>query len=322
MRVPGKRLLRLWGPWASGCIVATTLLLLAALGGCQPDMRKRMPVVVASDQTPEQLVLGHIAVQALDAAGYQVTDHVGFGDEAAVRRALEAGSAHVVWSYTGDVWINALGHDHPISDPGEVYRRVRDEDRFNGITWLAPAPCERASGLVMPEALAAQYGIVSISGLAKTLAGTNPDLRLCVPALFQEQSGGLRGLQRVYELNFRANAVHTLTVEESYDALLNGSCDCAFGYGNDVAVIGGTLRFLQDDRGFFQASSLAVGVSTAALQEFPELAQSLAEVTQLLDEPTRADLYRRVAIEGEDPQRIARRFLREHGLLGRRRYRR
>ncbi len=301
--------------------VLLTLVVIAGLVGCQPNLRQRMPITVASSTTPDQLVLGHMTVLMLEAAGYRVVNKVGLGDEAAVRRELEAGAVDIVWAYTGDVWSRALGRDLPVTNPGELYRRVRDEDRPQGISWLSPTPCDRTPGLVMPEALARRYEITTISDLARVLARTDPTLRLCVPEWFRLQgAGGLRGLEQVYALRFRPDAVRSLGVEQSYEALNAdgaGACDCALGYSNDVAVIGGGLRMLRDDRGFFQTSTLAVGVRTAALQEFPELQQHLAELTQILTGRAMADLYRRTAIQGEDPKRAAERFLREHDLIGR-----
>jgi osmoprotectant transport system substrate-binding protein len=311
--------------WARArAILARGLLALVAIVGpvgCQPNLRQRMPITVASSKTREQLVLGHMTVLVLEAAGYRVVNQVGLGDEWAVRRALEVGKVDMVWAYTGDVWSRALGRDLPITNPGELYRRVRDEDRLRGVSWLSPTPCDRTPGLVMPEAVAESYNISTISDLARVLARTDPNLRLCVPEWFRLQdAGGLRGLEQVYSLGFRPDAMRTLGVEESYDALKAGeaaTCDCALGYSNDVAVIGGGLHMLRDDRRFFQTSTLAVGVRTATLQEFPELQQHLSELTQILTGRAMADLYRQTAIEGEDPKRAAERFLREHDLIGR-----
>jgi osmoprotectant transport system substrate-binding protein len=303
-------------------VLAVSLVLSVAIGlvGCRPNLRQRMPITVASARTPEQLVLGHMTVMALEAAGYRVVDQVGLGDEQAVRRALEAGEIDIVWAYTGDIWNHALGRDRPITDPGELYHQVRDEDRLRGIIWLSPTACQRTPGLVMSEALASHYGITTIHDLARVLARNNPNLRLCVPEWFRIQgAGGLRGLEQVYNLRFRHNAVHTLSIEESYAALKGVgavACDCALGYGNDIAVIGG-LRMLRDDRRFFQVSSLVIGVRTEALQEFPELQQHLAEITHILDGHAMAELYRQTAIENEDPKSAAERFLREHNVIGR-----
>lgn len=287
------------------------------LSACLPDVRKRQSVTVASAKTPEQMVLGQLTLLTLNAAGYAVVDRVGFADEWAVRRALEAGTVDVVWAYTGDVWTSWLGHDQPIADAGELYRRVRDEDRWNGILWLPPAPCERSAGLVMTEKLAAGYKVRTVSDLARLLASREPDLTLCAPEWFYEQAGGLRGLERVYQLYFAPDKRYRRSIEEGYAGLRRGECDCALGYGNDVEVIGGELRMLRDDKGFFLASSLAVAVRAATAQEFPDLQQHLAELTQLLDEQAMAELYGRTAIRGESPRRAAQRFLKERGLLGR-----
>ena len=52
--------------------VAFGLVLLACMVACQPRGSAPVPVIVASSDSPEQLVIGKMTVLALRAAGYEV----------------------------------------------------------------------------------------------------------------------------------------------------------------------------------------------------------------------------------------------------------
>lgn len=299
---------RSWA-WATLATVAVTLFV-----ACHSNVRQRMPVVVASGKTPEQLVLGKITVLALEAANYDIVDRTGFGNSRMIRSALEAGKIDIYWEYTGDTWTGSLGHDRPIADPAELYQRVHDEDASNGITWLPPAPCHRALGLVVRQTTSQEEGIGTLSDLARYLDRVNPDLRLCTPEEFYERAGGLRGLERVYGLRFDRDKTHFMPTEEGYQALMRGDCDCTLGFATDVASMVPALCALKDDKGFFQASSLAVAIRTSVLEEFLSLEQTLVELSQLLTQEAMAELRRQVVVEGDKPETVAKRFLSKNGV--------
>ena len=287
-------------------------ILLSLLGlvclACLPDRPGGIPVVVGSADSPEQMVLGKITVLALRAAKYNVVDKTGLGSSQVVRAALGAGSIDVCWEYTGNTWLVYLGHDFPVADPLGVYRKVRDEDALNQISWLAPAPCQHVLTLVMREGDAQSFDIAELSDLARHMARQDPFLRLCTPQEYYEKSSGIRGLERVYGLRFVTEGVHLLPIQEGYEALQRGECDCALGFSGDSEIVAKGLRVLRDDRGFFQASNPAPAVRTPILRQLPSLERTLGEISASLTQEAMAELQRQMA-KGDKPQVIARRFL-------------
>ncbi|WP_313358570.1 glycine betaine ABC transporter substrate-binding protein, partial [Corynebacterium variabile] len=79
------------------------------------------------------------------------------------RLAKVDGDIDFQWEYTGNGWINYLGHDDPILDPDELYRAVRDGDRANGLEWLSPGAMNNTYGFATPEATAQRLGVHSRS---------------------------------------------------------------------------------------------------------------------------------------------------------------
>ena len=288
--------------------IALGLLGLSLCLACYHDTQRGIPVVVGSADSPEQMVIGKMTVLALKSAGYKVVDKTGLGTPGVVRAALEAGSIDVCWEYTGDTWLTHLKHDFPVADPQEAYEKVRAEDALNQITWLTPAPCQQALALIMREKDAQAFGISSVSDLAHYMAEQDPNLRLCAPQEFYGKGSGIRGLERVYRLHFVEERVRLLPIQEGYEALRGEECDCALGLSGDSAIAAKGLRALQDDRGFFQASSLAPAVRTPILRELPSLEHPLGEISSSLTQEAMTELQRQVA-GGDKPQVVARRFL-------------
>jgi osmoprotectant transport system substrate-binding protein len=273
-----------------------------------------VPVVVASGDSSEQLVLGKMTVQTLKTAGYTAIDKTGLGSPQVVRAALDAGNVDLCWEYTGDTWMVHLGHDFPIADPQEVYEKVRGEDALNQISWLAMAPCQHVLALLMREKDALDLEISTVSDLARYMAGRDPNLRLCIPPEFYSRGLGIQGLESVYRLRFVEGGVRQVPMQEGYQALQRGDCDCALGLSADKEIQALGLTVLKDDRGFFQASNLAVAVRTPILQQLPNLERTLARISALLTQEAMAELQREV-IAGDKPETVARRFLAKNGVI-------
>ena len=293
-------------------VCVLTALLVA---GCVSNRQRPAQIVVASADSPEQLVLGKMTVLTLKAAGHAVTDRTGLGTPWMVRAALEAGNIDIWWEYTGDTWASHLGHDQPISDPGELYERVRREDAQNDITWLPAAPCQRTLVLLMREADAQERGIASISDLLHHMAWVEPRLSLCAPEELYGAVSGIRGLERFYGLRFDGGQVHLMPMHEGYQALRQGECDCALGFSTDGEIVSSNLRSLEDDRHFFQASNLSVAVRTPVLRESPDLAATLGQIAELLTQRAVIELDRQVAIDAQKPEAVARQFLIRNGVI-------
>lgn len=296
------------------CLLLTALALGGALVGCADAGRGETRIVVAGGDSPEQVLLGALTVEALEGLGYRVVDKTSLGSPWVVRRALEAGNVDLWWEYTGDTWMVHLAHDRPIPDPAELYERVREEDAARGITWLPPAPCLHTMGLVMAADEARARGIASIGDLAVHVARVDPFTRVCTPEGLYGLAGGVRGIERVYGVRFNPEYLVYGSIEEGYARVAAGECLCAIGYSRDVGLITHDLVVLADDRAFFQASNLAVAVRTPVLEALPGLEDDLMRLSALLTREAMTGMLREVTADGEKPEAVARRFLDSHDM--------
>jgi len=124
---------------------------------------------VGSKEFTEQLILGKMAIIALEDAGFTVEDNTGLGGSTVARSALEEGAIDLYWEYTGTAWITHLGHDNPITDPEECYQAVKEEDAQNGLVWLDYAPLNNTFTIMLRRDMAEELGIETISDLAAYL---------------------------------------------------------------------------------------------------------------------------------------------------------
>ncbi len=304
---PGRRV--------SSCLSLLVLLgvLLSSCGG--PAVRSGPTIVIAADARIEQQLLAQLTAQFLRDRGYPVEIQTSLHAEWMTRRALESGRVGLVWQETGRVWHAYLGHDMPITNEAELFRRVRDEDRLNGIIWLSPCSWSARMGVIVTNEMAAAQRLASIDDLAQHVRRGEPSLVLCVPEELYTSSWGVRGLERIHGFQFDPTQVRHMSLEEAYAELLTGGCDVALGYRKDISAYGGTLVTLRDAQTFFSASSLAPTIHVSIQSAYPELERTLAELTAALDATSLVAMEQQAGTGRARPERIAQQFLRQAGLV-------
>ena len=107
-------------------------------GGTDVDL-SGVALSVGSKEFTEQLVLGQVVVQALEAAGADVEDKTNLTGTSVVRQALESGEIDLYYEYTGTGWITILGETEPVPGAQEQFDAVKEADAANDITWFARA---------------------------------------------------------------------------------------------------------------------------------------------------------------------------------------
>jgi len=291
-------------------------LMMCLLVGASGALAAKGPVTVGSKEFTEQLILGQIALIALREAGFDVVDRTGLAGTVATRRALESGEIDLYWEYTGTAWLVALGHDQPITDPEEAYRRVKEEDAANGLVWLPYAPFNNTFTLMMRRADAERLGIASISDLAAYVNGKDGRVSLATNHEFYARPDGFPALEQLYGFRFDRGMVLTMDSGLTYQALRGGQVEVAMGFATDGRIAAFDLVNLEDDRQFFPVYNPAPVVREQTLARWPEIAEILGEIAPRLDTETMTHLNYLVDIEGYEPDEVAEEWLREEGLIG------
>lgn len=273
-------------------------------------------VTVGSKEFTEQLVLGQITIQALEAAGAAVRDQTGLVGSTTVREALLAGEIDMYWEYTGTGWITHLGNLEPVPDPQEQYEAVRDADAGNDITWLEPAPFNNTYAIAVGPQTAEEIGITQLSEMEGYLAD-NPEMAtMCAAAEFLTRDDGLPGLEQTYGFDIADGDIVEMELGLVYPTVASGD-DCVFGevFATDGRVAALDLQIIEDDEEFFASYLPSLNVRAEVADENDQLAGLFAEIAGALDTDTIRALNARVDVDGEQPEDVARDFLVDGGFI-------
>ncbi|HEY6147005.1 MAG TPA: glycine betaine ABC transporter substrate-binding protein [Thermoanaerobaculia bacterium] len=253
-------------------LLVPIVLLFAA---CQS---KPASIRVGSKNFSEQVLLGEIVAQALEARGLRVDRKLNLGGTFVCQQAIVAGELDVYPEYTGTAF-TAILKEKALTDPAAVRRKVSAEyERRWKLVWSAPLGFENTFALVVRPDDAARLRLSTISDLA----ARGSDLRPGFGYEFMERADGYPGLARAYGLSFRERPVE-MDLGLLYPALASRRVDVVAGNSTDglIAAIGGVV--LADDRRYFPPYEAAFVVRGSVWKGRPEVRQVLESFAGRLD---------------------------------------
>lgn len=258
---------------------------------------------VGSKNFTEQLVVGELYAQALEAAGATVQRRLNLGGTLIAQQALLAGEIDLYPEYTG-TGLGVVLRQGTEGSARQVWQRVHDGYAPMGLEWLPPSAIDNGNALLVTRATAARRGLRTLTDLAAQA----PELTLAAGNEFAGRADGLPGLERVYGMRFRRFRQFA-ALGLRYAALTHGQADVVNGYATDWQIAQHELVSLVDDRALWPPYQLAPVVRKAALDGFRLLAQALAAVDARLDNASAQALNRAVDYDGDEPRMVAARFL-------------
>lgn len=266
-------------------------------------------VRVGSKDFTEQLILGEILSQLLEANCYQVERKLNLGGTLINHEALVNGEIDLYAEYTGTGLVNILKQES-VTDPQAAYDTVKRmyEERWN-LHWLEPLGLNNTYALAMEKEDAQRLGISRISDL-KDHAG---DLTLVSTHEFQERPDGLPGLQETY--GFKFGKTRSVDTGLKYQVLVEDQADVMVAFATDGKLAEYDLVVLEDDLRFFPPYYVAPVVRGDVLEKHPELGEILNQLAGRLPDEEARELNRRVEVDGEEPADVARDWLRREDLL-------
>lgn len=273
---------------------------------------------VGSKEFTEQLILGQITIQALEASGARVEDKTGIQGTTNVRKALTSNEIDMYWDYTGTGWTNLLGHttaDAP-KDPAQLFQTVAAEDlQRNQVKWLDPAPLNNTYALATAQGRDQELNVHSISDYAR-LANSDPGrATMCAATEFLTRDDGWPGLQKAYGFNLPASSVRTVDLGVIYTQIPSGQ-QCNFGevFETDGRIAAQNLRVLTDDKNYFVAYNGALTIRNDAFTKYPALADVFRPISQKLTTETLRRMNQEVDVNGALPEEVAKKFLQDNGF--------
>ena len=261
-------------------------------------------VVVGSKDFTEQVILGEIVAQVIEAStGLAVERQFELGGDLC-HRALLAGTMDVYVEYTGTAFTAILKHQ-PISDPSVVYQQTKQEyaSAFN-LVWLEPLGFNNTFAILVRGDDARRLNHKTISDAARYASGW----RAGYGQDFKSREDGYPGFARTYGLKF-AEPPREMDLALTYRALAGGQVDLIAGNSTDGLIVKLNLHQLADDRQYFPPYEAAPVARKETLDRYPQLADAINSLAGKLTDAEMRRLNYAVDAEKRDVKEVAREFL-------------
>ncbi len=304
--------------------LGTSVSLALALAGCGDDGGSSgggsgdlegVSITVGSKDFTENIVLGEVLVQALEANGADVTNQVNIGGTEVARDALTSGEIDVYPEYNGTGWTVHLGEEKPSQDPEELYDVTAEKDlKENDIKWVGRSPFNDTYGFAANGDLAEAEGGFDFQSMADYLEA-NPDTTVCMETEFPDRPDGLVLFEDATGYEIPRSQIKILDTGLIYTETDKGACDFGEVFTTDGRILALNLDLVEDP-GVMILYNVSYTFRNEVYQENPEVFDSLVEeVLAPLDEEKMAELNAQRDVEGTPAERVAEDYLSEIGVL-------
>ena len=290
---------------ARGPQFAWLAIVALCLASC--SARNESTIVVGSKNFTEQVILGEILAQHLEAeTGAPVDRRFYLGGTYIAHQALLAGRIDVYVEYTGTA-LTAVLKQPVVSDPRAAYEKVHAgyAAQFN-LEVGPPLGFENTFAIVVRGEDARRLELRTLSDLARQARGLRPAFGY----EFMERPDGFPGLAKAYGLEFAASP-RIMDLGLLYRSLTEEQVDVVAGNSTDGPITALDLLVLEDDRRYFPPYEAVPVTRAETLGRFQMMRPALEQLRGRID----ASQMRRMnhAVDGErrNVADVAREFLQQ-----------
>ncbi|WP_337029657.1 glycine betaine ABC transporter substrate-binding protein [Pantoea agglomerans] len=299
--------------WIKKSVVALTATLLLS-----QTAQAAAPLVMATKSFTEQHILSAMTVLWLQKKGFEVVPKRNIATTIG-RNALLNKQIDMVWEYTGTSLIIFNHINQPMSSQ-QAYETVKKLDAKLGLVWLNPAPMNNTYAFAMTRERAEKEGISTMSQLVakiEQVRKTDPDhnWRLGLDLEFSGRSDGMKPLQKTYNLTLDRPQIRQMDPGLVYNAIRDGFVDAGLIYTTDGRVKGFNMKVLEDDKHFFPSYNVTPVVRQDVLASHPGLDTALNQLSAQITDEAITELNKRVDIDHQSPETVARDFLKSKNML-------
>lgn len=268
-------------------------------------------ISIGAQDFGESAVLAEIYGQALEAAGYPVSQEALGGFRDLVFSTFESGDINFTPEYAASAleFLNDFAGE-ATSDAAATVALLQTQLDSRGLVAFEPSPAVDSNSFVVTAETAEELGLENVSDLTA-------DLRLGGPADCPDNASCLPGLLSTYDLDLSANFTPLdgggpLTVA----ALDGGEIDVAILFSTDGTIADKGWVVLNDDQGLINADNIVPIGSQELIDTYGDALTTLINrISASLDTAELTELNRRVGIELEDADAVALSWLEAEGLV-------
>ena len=270
-------------------------------------------ITVGSKNFSEQIILGEIYAQALEAAGYDVEERLNLGSERVALRALQGGEIDAYPEYTSTALTSFVGFapQNVPADAQRAYEASRPLFERRGLTTFPPTPFSSANAVGLLTERADELDVTSVSDLE----GLSDQMRLYGSPECRRRVDCLVGLRDNYGLRFKSFT--PVDIDRRYAVLDSGQADLSILFTTDAQLfVSDEYVILEDDRDVLPAGNVLFVARGQIVDEAgADLAEVVESVQHELTLEVMQELNARVDIDRQRPEEVARAYLEEFGFV-------
>lgn len=295
-------------------ILAVVTVLAFVVAGCGGGTAPgALPTIrIGSTNFSEQLVVGELYAQALEANGYKVERKFNLGAREIVVPALQSGQIDLEVDYLATL-LAFLDKSAQGSTDAQTTARTLDERlKARGLVQFDFAPAVDQNGIVVTKDTATRLGLRKVSDLAPVAK----DLTFGGPPECPNREFCAIGLQKVYGITFKAFRPLDVGGPLTVTALEGKQIDVALLFTSDAIIAVKGFVLLEDDKKL-QLSDNIVPILRKDIADKggADLRTRIDDVSRKLTTAELTELNKQVGVDKKDPKDVAREWLRKQGLL-------
>jgi osmoprotectant transport system substrate-binding protein len=267
---------------------------------------------MGSANFPEQVILGELYAQMLEANGYTVERHLNLGAREIVAPALQSGQIDMYPEYLATaVAFFTKDPTKASSDPTATSKALQDALTPLNITVLDYSQAVDTNGFVLTKANSDKLKATKLSDLASSAS----DLILGGPPECPQRPFCQPGLEAKYGLQFKEfkslDAGGPLTVA----AVDSGQVDVGLLFTTDPNITLKNFVLLEDDKHLQLADNIAPIIRSDTLSKGPDIKDLSNQVSKVLTTADLTDLNKQVGIDHKDAKDVAAAYLKSKNLV-------
>jgi osmoprotectant transport system permease protein len=288
---------------AGRALAAAVILCGAVAAGLQASPRAET-IVVGSKNFTEQVILGELLAQAIEAEGsVPVTRKLNLGGTFVCDRGIRAGELDAYVEYTGTA-VSAVFHQTVPRDSQRAFERARELYAAAGLTTLDPLGFNNTFAILVRTSDARARGLRTIDDLRAVAPSWTPGFGY----EFLQRDDGYPGLARTYALTFGAQP-RAMDLSLIYRALADRQVDVIAGDATSAMIDALQLTPLVDNRHYFPPYDAVPIVRSAALLRHPEIGRALKRLSGRISDADMRAMNAAVDLQHRDVKDIVREFL-------------
>src|ERR1700730_9240139 len=178
-------------------LAAALVLLIVVLAGSHYARAGDETVVVGSKNFTEQVILGELLAQTIEADGLPVVRKLNLGGTFVCDRGLRTGDLDVYVEYTGTA-VSAVFHETVPRDSGQAFARARELYARSSLTVLSPLGFNNTFTILVRAPDARAFGLHTVDDLQSVAGRWTPGFGYA----FLSRDDGYPGLSKAYGLRF------------------------------------------------------------------------------------------------------------------------